>query len=141
MNPETALPNLLMAAWLLPLISFAVISIGYSIPQYIGIRVPYATQKVAAYIAIGAIVSGFLLSSVAMFRYWLPAHPLVAAEHHEAADEHAEGDEHADAAHRNTPNTRQRTTAIRPTSRATGTSLASSATSSSRSATTSTRSP
>ena len=46
---------------LLPLLSFAVISIGYSIPQYIGIRVPYATQKLAAYIAIGAIVGAFLL--------------------------------------------------------------------------------
>ena len=39
------LPNLLLIAWLLPLASFAVISIGYSIPQYVGMRVPYATQK------------------------------------------------------------------------------------------------
>ena len=84
MNPETALPNLLLAAWLLPLLSFAVISIGYSIPQFLGIRVAYATQKYAAYIAIGAIVTGFVLSSVAMFRVWLPEHPLVVAEHGEA---------------------------------------------------------
>ena len=63
MTPETALPNLLMARWLLPLASFAVISIGYSMPQLLGIRVPYATQKYAAYIAIGAIVTGFVLSS------------------------------------------------------------------------------
>jgi NADH-quinone oxidoreductase subunit L len=92
MTPETAIPNLLLAAFLLPLLSFAVIWIGYSIPQYIGIRVPYASQKYAAYIAIGAIVGGFLLSSVAMFNYWLPAHPLVIAEHHE---EHASDGEHA----------------------------------------------
>jgi NADH-quinone oxidoreductase subunit L len=93
MTPETAIPNLLLAALLLPLLSFALISIGYSIPQYIGIRVPYANQKVAAYIAVGAIVGGFVLSSVAMFGYWLPAHPLVAAEHH---DEHAAEGEHAE---------------------------------------------
>ena len=60
-------------------------------PQFVGIRVPYATQKFAAYIAIGAIVGGFLLSSVAMFRFWLPAHPLVAAEHHAAKRMHAAG--------------------------------------------------
>ncbi|MEX2093172.1 MAG: NADH-quinone oxidoreductase subunit L, partial [Pirellulales bacterium] len=84
---------------LLPLLSFAVISIGYSIPQYVGIRVPYATQKFAAYIAIGAIVTGFLLSSVAMFRVWLPAHPLVAEEHPSesaATETHAESAEHAE---------------------------------------------
>jgi NADH-quinone oxidoreductase subunit L len=105
MNPETALPNLLLAALLLPLLSFAVISIGYSIPQYMGIRVPYASQKIAAYVAIGAIVTGFVLSSVAMFRVWLPAHPLVAAEHAEAAEhteaagEHATESEHASESH------------------------------------------
>jgi proton-translocating NADH-quinone oxidoreductase chain L len=91
MAPETAIPNLLMAAWLLPLLSFALISIGYTIPQYLGIRVPYANQKFGAYIAIAAIVCGFLLSSTAMFRHWLPAHPLPAAVHH---DEHGEGGEH-----------------------------------------------
>jgi NADH-quinone oxidoreductase subunit L len=95
MNPETALPNLLMAAWLLPLVSFAVIAIGYSIPQFIGIRVSYATQKYAAYIAIAAIVTGFVLSSVAMFRVWLPAHPLVVAEHEESAEPGAEAGDHA----------------------------------------------
>lgn len=107
---DPAISNWLLAAVLLPLLSFAVISIGYSIPQYVGIRVPYATQKLAAYIAIGAIVGAFLCSSVAMFRYWLPAHPLVAAEQHdeghapagegehaeESADEHAEHSDHAD---------------------------------------------
>jgi len=95
MTPDTAISNLLLAALLLPLLSFALISIGYSIPQYIGIRMPYANQKIAAYIAIGAIVGGFLLSSIAMFRYWLPAHPLPAATHHE---EHAADGEHTEPA-------------------------------------------
>ncbi len=103
MNPETALPNLLLAALLLPLASFALISIGYSIPQWIGIRVPYVNQKLAAYIAIGAIVGGFLLSSWAMFRVWLPAHPLV-AEGHTAAEEHAEGAATEDHAEHNNGN-------------------------------------
>jgi NADH-quinone oxidoreductase subunit L len=110
MTPETALPNLLLAAWLLPLLSFAVISIGYSIPQFVGIRVAYASQKYAAYIAIGAIVAGFVLSSVAMFRVWLPEHPLVTAEHGDSAehgeaagdhatDDHATDNEHASESH------------------------------------------
>ena len=86
---ETALPNLLLAALVLPLVSFAVISIGYSVPQFLGIRVSYSSQKYAAYIAIAAIVTGFLLSSVAMFRVWLPAHPLLAEEHHAEAADHA----------------------------------------------------
>jgi len=84
MNPETALPNLLLAALLLPLLSFAVISIGYSVPQYLGIRTQYATQKYAAYIAIGAIVTGFVLSAYALFAVWLPTHPLEVAAHHAA---------------------------------------------------------
>jgi proton-translocating NADH-quinone oxidoreductase chain L len=96
------IPKLLMIAWLLPLASFLVISIGYSIPQLLGLRVRYETQKYAAYIAIGAIVTGFVLSAVAMFGYWLPAHPLSAEHHTEAAhaeDEHATGDEHAAGEH------------------------------------------
>ena len=39
------LPNLLLIAWLLPLASFTVICIGYSIPQMLGMRVRYSTQK------------------------------------------------------------------------------------------------
>jgi proton-translocating NADH-quinone oxidoreductase chain L len=90
MDPATALPKLLMAAWLLPLASFAVISIGYSVPQLLGMRVPYSAMKNAAYIAVAAIVTGFVLSCVALFGVWLPAHPLASAEHHAAAAEHAE---------------------------------------------------
>ena len=56
------LPTLLLIAWLLPLASFTVICIGYSMPQMLGVRVRYSTQKYAGYIAIGAIVGGFLLS-------------------------------------------------------------------------------
>ena len=50
------LPTLLLIAWLLPLASFAVIAIGYSVPQLLGIRVSYATTKLGGYIAIAAIV-------------------------------------------------------------------------------------
>ena len=45
------LPTLLLIAWLLPLVSFTVICIGYSVPQMLGVRVRYATQKFAGYIA------------------------------------------------------------------------------------------
>ncbi|MEX0643294.1 MAG: NADH-quinone oxidoreductase subunit L [Pirellulales bacterium] len=86
---ETALPNLLLIAWLLPLASFTVIVIGYSLPQLLGLRVRYETQKYAGYIAIGAIVTGFVLSAIAMFGYWLPAHSLAEVGHHDA-EAHAE---------------------------------------------------
>ncbi len=83
------LPKLLLIAWLLPLASFTVIVIGYSVPQLLGLRVRYETQKYAAYIAIGAIVTGFVLSAIAMFGYWLPAHSLAEVGQHEA-EAHAE---------------------------------------------------
>jgi NADH-quinone oxidoreductase subunit L len=76
------LPTILMIAWLLPLVSFTVICLGYSVPQMLGVRVRYATQKIAGYIAIFAIVTGFLLSIYSLFAIWLPAHPLKAATHH-----------------------------------------------------------
>jgi len=114
------LPTLLMLAWLLPLASFTVICLGYSVPQFFGIRVRYETQKYAAYIAIAAIVTGFVLSMVAMFGTWLPTHGLESSSHHAAAEhegkaaavpaasaspfkiaamqtEHAEGDDHGAA--------------------------------------------
>ncbi len=81
------LPTLLLVAWLLPLASFAAICIGYSVPQFFGIRVRYSTQQYAAYISIGAIVTGFLLSAVALFGCWLPAHPLTGGNHAEAEHE------------------------------------------------------
>jgi NADH:ubiquinone oxidoreductase subunit 5 (subunit L)/multisubunit Na+/H+ antiporter MnhA subunit len=73
------------------LAAFAVISIGYSLPQLFGMRVAYATQKYAAYLSIAAIVVGFVLSAVALFGVWLPAYPLGDAGHHaaEQSDEHA----------------------------------------------------
>ena len=76
------LPTLLLIAWLLPLASFAVISIGYSVPQLLGMRVRYSTQKYAGYIAIAAIVTGCVLSMYALFGVWLPANPLPAPAHH-----------------------------------------------------------
>jgi NADH-quinone oxidoreductase subunit L len=88
MDPASPLSTLLLIAWLLPLASFAVICLGYSAPQFFGVRVRYATQRYAAYISIGAIVIGCLLSMVAFFFYWLPAHPIKATEHH-GEDAHA----------------------------------------------------
>ncbi len=74
-----------MIAWLLPLVSFAVICIGYSIPQLLGIRIRYGTQKYAAYIAVFAIGFGCLLSMIALFGCWLPTNRLPASEEHAAA--------------------------------------------------------
>jgi NADH-quinone oxidoreductase subunit L len=82
-----------LVALLLPLASFAVISIGYSVPQLIGVRVPYAQTKHGAYVAIAAIVTGFVLSVYALFAVWLPAHPLGEPAHHAAAGDHAAGSE------------------------------------------------
>jgi NADH-quinone oxidoreductase subunit L len=82
MDHTATLRTLLLIAWLLPLASFTVICIGYSVPQLLGLRVRYATQKIASYIAVGAIVIGFLLSAYSLFAIWLPAHPLTAPTHH-----------------------------------------------------------
>jgi NADH:ubiquinone oxidoreductase subunit 5 (subunit L)/multisubunit Na+/H+ antiporter MnhA subunit len=108
------LPTLLLVAWLLPLASFAMICIGYSVPQLLGMRVRYSTQRYAGYLAVGAIVGGFLVSIYSLFGVWLPEHPLAAPTHHAEdqpdhvagqpslfhfaafQEEHAEeGDEHA----------------------------------------------
>jgi NADH:ubiquinone oxidoreductase subunit 5 (subunit L)/multisubunit Na+/H+ antiporter MnhA subunit len=77
-----SVPTLLLIAWLLPLASFAVICVGYSIPQMLGMHVRYSTQKFAGYIAVGAIVSACVLSMVAMFGAWLPNHPIPSPSHH-----------------------------------------------------------
>src|SRR5690606_17627776 len=47
--------------------------------------------KWAGYLAVGAIVSAFLLSCVAMFAVWLPNHELPVAHH---GEHHEEGDHH-----------------------------------------------
>ena len=91
------IPSLLLVAWLLPLLSFAIIAIGYSVPQFFGIRVRYSTQKYAAYIAIAAIATGCVLSMTALFGCWLPTHPLRAAVPHEEHSEHAEESSHSSA--------------------------------------------
>ncbi len=75
------LPTLLLIAWLLPLASFAVIVIGYSAPQLLDLRVRYATQRYAGYLAVGAIVAGFLISIYSLFGVWLLEHPLSAGAH------------------------------------------------------------
>src|SRR5918994_127887 len=79
---SAALPNLLLIAWLLPLASFAVICVGYSVPQLLGMRVRYSMQRYAGYLAIGAIVGGFLISIYSLFCVWLPEHSLAAPTHH-----------------------------------------------------------
>ena len=139
MDPATALPKLLMAAWLLPLASFAVISIGYSVPQLLGMRVPYSAMKNAAYIAVGGDrdrlraehASRCSASGCPHIRSPRPSIMPRAAEH--AAGER--GASAAAAAKQSTTTARRRTTP------AIGTRWASSASSSSRSATTSIRSP
>jgi NADH:ubiquinone oxidoreductase subunit 5 (subunit L)/multisubunit Na+/H+ antiporter MnhA subunit len=92
------IPQLLLVAWLLPLVSFAVICIGYSIPQMLGIRVRYSTQKLAGYIAVGAIVLACVLSMIAMFGYWLPERPIPPAAEHAAehSEEHSEANAESD---------------------------------------------
>jgi NADH-quinone oxidoreductase subunit L len=91
MAPENAIPTLLAIAWLLPLASFLAISIGYSLPQLFGGRACYERSRYAAYIAVGAIGTGFVLSMIALFGFWLPAHPLSDASHHDTEhhDDHA----------------------------------------------------
>ena len=85
----TLLPNLLAAAWLLPLVAFTIVVL-------IGPRLgPHG--KFAAWLSTGAIGTGFLLSLYALFAVWLPAHPLGAADHGAHAA-HASAD-HAEAEH------------------------------------------
>lgn len=65
------LPNVLAVAWLLPLVSFAIL-------VFFGPRLgPHG--KFSAWLATGSIVAGFLLSLFALFALWLPAHPLIDA--------------------------------------------------------------
>ena len=67
MDIETILPTLLLIAWLLPLASFAVICVGYSVPQMLGIRVRYSTQKYARLHRHRRDCHGCLLSMIALF--------------------------------------------------------------------------
>jgi NADH-quinone oxidoreductase subunit L len=99
MDLTHTLPNLLLIAWLLPLASFALIAVGYSLPQLFGVRVAYSTQKYAAFIAIAAIVTGAALSLYSLFGVWLPAHPLPAhpAEAVTPAGDHATEPDHSAA--------------------------------------------
>ncbi len=98
MDPITALPKLLGAAWLIPLVSFALI-------VFFGPRMGKAGSK-ASWVATGAILTSCLLSLFAMFFVWLPHYKLAdAVEHHDASAAHAEvsheaaDDEHAKEDH------------------------------------------
>lgn len=93
MDPAHYLPLLLGAAWLVPLVSFLIIWVGYSLPQMVGKRASYAVSKLGAYLATGSIVLSVLLSFFAMFGVWLPNHPLVDATHHSETHEEGQGEE------------------------------------------------
>ena len=76
MNLASTLPVLLGLAWLLPLVSFALI-------VFFGPRMgPHG--KYAAYVATGAILSGFLLSLIALVG-WVSKHPVVKVHHDEGS--------------------------------------------------------
>jgi proton-translocating NADH-quinone oxidoreductase chain L len=88
MDLADLLPKLLMIAWLLPLASFTIIVLfGPRLGKH---------GVLASYIATGAILGAFLLSSIS-FVSWIAKHGSApAAAHHESADDHGHG--HAAAA-------------------------------------------
>ncbi|MEX2114882.1 MAG: NADH-quinone oxidoreductase subunit L [Pirellulales bacterium] len=91
MDPITALPKLLGAAWLIPLASFALI-------LFFGPRMGKAGAK-AGWVASGAILTSCLLSLFALFFVWLPNYMLPGpVEHHETPEAHA-SENHAGDAH------------------------------------------
>src|SRR5215468_4446279 len=72
MNLDVMLPTLLGLAWLLPLASFtAIVFFG----RYMGRH-----GSGAAYVACGAIITGFVLSAICLVG-WLGQHPLKAEQH------------------------------------------------------------
>jgi proton-translocating NADH-quinone oxidoreductase chain L len=72
MNLAVMLPTLLGLAWLLPLASFtAIVFFG----RYMGKH-----GSGAAYVACGAIITGFVLSAICLIG-WLGQHPLTSQEH------------------------------------------------------------
>src|SRR5690242_17192767 len=71
-NVTSLLSTLLGAAWLLPLVSFALI-------VFFGKRMGKG-GKLAGYVACGAIMTSCVLSLIALFGVWLPNHPLPKAE-------------------------------------------------------------
>jgi len=77
MDPESTLPLLLAAAWLVPLVSFTLI-------LFFGPRMGKAGH-LAGYVATGAILTSCALSLFALFFVWLPSYGLPTQSHHEAA--------------------------------------------------------
>ncbi|MEX0678622.1 MAG: NADH-quinone oxidoreductase subunit L [Pirellulales bacterium] len=86
MDPVSTLPTLFGLAWLLPLVSFALIVL-------FGPRMGKAGIK-AGYVATGAILASFVLSAFALFFVWLPNYDLP-AEAHPATAESSAGGAHA----------------------------------------------
>ncbi|TWU25876.1 NADH-quinone oxidoreductase subunit L [Bythopirellula polymerisocia] len=102
MDPDTTLPVLLMAAWLVPLASFVLIVLfgKYMGPRGIG----------AGYLSVLAIVTSAIFSLIAMFGVWLPNHDFPAAhesEHssstHDGAVVSATDESHSKDSHSNNP--------------------------------------
>src|SRR5688572_11796817 len=79
------IPNLLLIAWLAPLLSFALIVL-------FGPRLGKA-GVFAGWVATGAIVLAGVLSLAAMF-LWLGENKLPATEHHDSAAEKGHHDDH-----------------------------------------------
>ena len=96
MDIGNSLTILLGAAWLLPLASFALICLTYSVANLFRIKVGHAGLY-GGYIATAAIVIACGLSMVAMFGVWLPNHPLDNPDHHAHAEDH--GEHHAGGGH------------------------------------------
>ena len=70
MDADTTLPLLLGMALVLPLLSFAVICVSYSLAQFAQRPISVGASKIGAYIACGAISIGFVCSLVAL-AIWL----------------------------------------------------------------------
>ena len=92
MTTATILPILLGLAWLLPLVSFVVVCVGFSIPQALGRSASYRASAWGGRIAIAAIATSFALSLVALLFVWLPEYgpgPVGHAEDAQHASDHA----------------------------------------------------
>ncbi|QDU90555.1 NADH-quinone oxidoreductase subunit L [Pirellulimonas nuda] len=81
MPPETLIPVLLIAAWLLPLAAFLVVWLGFSALQGAGKgRVSSGASRAGGWLSVGAILASLLLS-VAALGVWLGAYGLTPAGH------------------------------------------------------------
>lgn len=94
MNPATTLPTILAIAWLLPLAAFALVWVGYSLPQMAGGRASYGAQRTAGWLATGAIGTSCVLAIVALIIWLTYTAPHEVATVHETAAAHQAASEH-----------------------------------------------